>query len=38
LIAKGYGECCPLEKETTPDGKDIPAARDNNRRVEMTLK
>jgi outer membrane protein OmpA-like peptidoglycan-associated protein/tetratricopeptide (TPR) repeat protein len=38
LIAKGYGECCPLEKETTIDGKDDPAARENNRRVEMTLK
>ncbi len=38
LIARGFGECCPLEKETTPDGKDNPAARENNRRVEMTLK
>lgn len=37
LIAKGYGACCPLEKETTEDGKDIPEAREKNRRVEMKL-
>lgn len=37
LVAKGYGACCPIEKETTDDGKDIPAARDKNRRVEMKV-
>jgi len=37
LVAKGYGECCPLEKEHTAAGKDNPAAREKNRRVEMKL-
>jgi outer membrane protein OmpA-like peptidoglycan-associated protein len=37
LIAKGYGESAPLEKEFTLSGKDSPAAREKNRRVEMKL-
>lgn len=37
LIAKGYGECCPVEAETMPGGKDIPEARKKNRRVEMKI-
>lgn len=37
LVAKGYGACCPIEKETTEDGKDIPEAREKNRRVEMKV-
>jgi Outer membrane protein and related peptidoglycan-associated (lipo)proteins len=37
MKTKGYGECCPLEKETTPDGKDDPAAREKNRRIEIKL-
>lgn len=37
LSPKGFGECCPLEKETTPDGKDIPAAREKNRRVAFKM-
>lgn len=37
LTAKGYGACCPIEKETTEDGKDIPEAREKNRRVEMKV-
>jgi OOP family OmpA-OmpF porin len=37
LRSKGYGECCPIEKETTPDGKDDPAAREKNRRIEIKL-
>jgi outer membrane protein OmpA-like peptidoglycan-associated protein len=37
LIAKGYGDCCPLEAETTADGKDIPEAREKNRRVELKV-
>ncbi|MBV4355704.1 OmpA family protein [Pinibacter aurantiacus] len=37
LIAKGFGESAPIEKETTKDGKDIPEAREKNRRVEMRL-
>lgn len=36
LIGKAYGECCPLEPETI-DGKDNPAAREKNRRVEYKL-
>ncbi|MFT3945845.1 MAG: OmpA family protein [Agriterribacter sp.] len=36
LIGKAYGECCPLEPETI-DGKDNPAARERNRRVEYRL-
>ncbi|OQP48902.1 OmpA family protein [Niastella populi] len=37
MIAKGYGECCPLEKEFTADKKDNPAAREKNRRIEIKL-
>jgi outer membrane protein OmpA-like peptidoglycan-associated protein len=37
LIPKGFGECCPIEKETTPDGKDNPAAREKNRRVVFKM-
>lgn len=37
LTAKGYGDCCPLEAETTADGKDIPEARAKNRRVELKV-
>jgi outer membrane protein OmpA-like peptidoglycan-associated protein/Tol biopolymer transport system component len=37
LSAKGLGECCPLEKETTAKGRDIPEAREKNRRVEFKL-
>jgi outer membrane protein OmpA-like peptidoglycan-associated protein/tetratricopeptide (TPR) repeat protein len=37
LTAKGYGDCCPLEAETTADGKDIPEARQKNRRVELKV-
>ena len=33
----GFGECCPIEKETTPDGKDIPEAREKNRRVVFKM-
>ncbi|MBX2923045.1 MAG: OmpA family protein [Chitinophagaceae bacterium] len=36
LAGKAYGECCPLEPETI-DGKDNPAAREKNRRVEYKL-
>lgn len=36
LIGKAYGKCCPLEPETI-DGKDNPAARERNRRVEYRL-
>lgn len=34
----GKGACCPLKPETTADGKDDPAARQMNRRVEFDLK
>lgn len=37
LLPKGFGECCPIEKETTPDGKDIPEAREKNRRVVFKM-
>jgi outer membrane protein OmpA-like peptidoglycan-associated protein len=37
LLPKGYGECCPLEKETTAEGEDLPAAREKNRRLEIKL-
>ncbi|BAV08702.1 Outer membrane protein OmpA [Filimonas lacunae] len=37
LTAKGYGDCCPLEKETADDGRDNPDARAKNRRVEMKV-
>lgn len=36
LIGKAYGKCCPLEPETI-DGKDNPAARKINRRVEYKI-
>ncbi len=37
FISKGYGECCPIIKETTDNGKDNPEARSQNRRVEIKL-
>jgi outer membrane protein OmpA-like peptidoglycan-associated protein len=37
LSPRGFGECCPIEKETTPDGKDIPEAREKNRRVVFKM-
>lgn len=37
MVAKGYGECCPLENEFTADKKDNPAAREKNRRIEIKL-
>ena len=37
LVAKGYGECCPLMPEMTTDKKDIPEAREKNRRIEIKL-
>ena len=37
LMPKGFGECCPIEKETLPDGKDNPVAREKNRRVVFKM-
>jgi len=37
LKATGKGECCPIEPETTPDGKDNPEGRKANRRVEFKI-
>lgn len=37
MTAKGYGACCLLEAESTADGKDIPEAREKNRRVELKI-
>jgi outer membrane protein OmpA-like peptidoglycan-associated protein len=37
LSAKGYGATKPLEKEKDKKGKDIPAAREKNRRVEFKI-
>ncbi|MBX3253850.1 MAG: OmpA family protein [Chitinophagaceae bacterium] len=36
LVGKAYGECCPLEPEII-NGRDNPAARERNRRVEYKL-
>ena len=36
LAGKAYGECCPLEPEKI-NGKDNPAARERNRRVEYRV-
>ncbi|HRP32333.1 MAG TPA: OmpA family protein [Agriterribacter sp.] len=36
LVGRAYGECCPLEPETI-NGKDNPAARQRNRRVEYKV-
>jgi outer membrane protein OmpA-like peptidoglycan-associated protein len=36
LRGKSFGKCCPLEPETI-DGKDNPAGREANRRVEYRL-
>lgn len=36
LVGRAYGECCPLEPETI-NGKDNPAARERNRRVEYRV-
>lgn len=37
LTIKGFGKCCPIVPETTPDGKDDPEARKINRRVEFKI-
>jgi outer membrane protein OmpA-like peptidoglycan-associated protein len=37
LTIKGFGKCCPIMPETTPDGKDNPEARKVNRRVEFKI-
>lgn len=37
LIAKGYGATRPLEKEKDKKGRDLPAAREKNRRVEFRI-
>lgn len=37
LIAKGYGATLPVAKEKDGKGKDIPAAREQNRRVEFNI-
>jgi len=36
LRGKSFGKCCPLEPETI-DGKDNPAGREANRRVEYRI-
>jgi OmpA-OmpF porin, OOP family len=36
LVGKAFGKCCPLVPETT-DGRDDPAAREQNRRVEYKV-
>jgi outer membrane protein OmpA-like peptidoglycan-associated protein len=36
LKGKAFGKCCPIAPETI-DGKDNPAGRERNRRVEFTL-
>lgn len=35
LSTKGYGKCCPIEKETNEDGSDNNDARKTNRRLEF---
>jgi outer membrane protein OmpA-like peptidoglycan-associated protein len=37
LIAKGYGATLPVAKEKDSKGKDLPAAREQNRRVEFRI-
>jgi OOP family OmpA-OmpF porin len=37
IQARGLGESVPLVPEMTPDGRDDPAARQRNRRVELVL-
>ncbi|MFT3932352.1 MAG: OmpA family protein [Chitinophagaceae bacterium] len=37
LKGEALGKCCPLQAETSANGKDIPAARKYNRRVEYVL-
>lgn len=37
VSAVGFGNCCPLVKETTNEGKDVPEARAQNRRVEIMI-
>lgn len=37
LTTKGYGKCCPIEKETNEDGTDNEAARKINRRLEFKI-
>jgi outer membrane protein OmpA-like peptidoglycan-associated protein len=38
VTAVGYGESKPILPNTTPDGKDDPAARAQNRRTEFSIK
>ena len=37
ISAKGYGESNPVAPNKTPDGKDNPAGRAENRRVEILI-
>lgn len=37
LVAKGVGESQPVDYNTTPDGRDNPAGRARNRRVEILV-
>lgn len=37
ITTKGYGKCCPIEKETNDDGSDNEAARKANRRLEFKI-
>jgi outer membrane protein OmpA-like peptidoglycan-associated protein len=37
LTTKGYGKCCPIEKEVNEDGTENEAARKTNRRLEFKM-
>ena len=37
LTTKGYGKCCPIDKETNDDGTDNVEARKTNRRLEFKM-
>lgn len=37
LQSKGYGKCCPIAPNTTPNGKDNPDGRALNRRTELKV-
>lgn len=37
ITTKGYGKCCPIEKETNEDGSDNEEARKANRRLEFKI-
>lgn len=37
ITTKGYGKCCPIEKETNEDGSDNEVARKANRRLEFKI-